>query len=57
MQEITAIANRKDMETDAAKQEADLAYLWVKILSITLVLLIVGIIGYAVYQNFRSENK
>lgn len=57
MQEITTIANRKDMNIAAAKQEVDQAYLWVKILSITLVLLIVCIIGYAVYQNLKSKNK
>lgn len=57
MQEITVITKRKDMNTAAAKQEAAEAYRWVKILSIALVVLIVCIVGYAVYQFIRSMKK
>jgi len=54
MQEITAIVKQKDRNTTAAKQEADLAYLWVKILSSMLALLIVCIIGYVLYMHAKS---
>lgn len=57
MQEIAVIAKRKDMHTAAALQEAAAAYRWVKILSTVLILLIVGIIGFAVYQSIRSLKK
>lgn len=57
MKEIAVIAQQKDQNTAEAKQEAAVAYRWVKILSIMLGLLIVGILAYFIYQFIKSKKN
>ena len=55
MKEIAVIAAQKDQHTAAAKQCAMQAWLWVKILSITLVVLVLCILGYVTYRIIKAK--
>ena len=57
MKEIAAITKQKDQNTEEAKQEAALAYRWVKILSTMLVFLIVCILAGFIYRFVKSKKN
>lgn len=57
MKEIAAITKQKDRNTEEAKQEAAVAYRWVKILSVMLVFLIVCIVGGFIYRFVKSKKN
>lgn len=55
MKEIAVIAARKDQNTVAAEQKAEEAYMWVKILSAVLVVLLLCIFGYVGHYVVKTK--
>ena len=57
MKELAVIVAQKDQHAESLKQCAEKAWQWVKILSISLAVLVLCILGYVVFRLIRSKKN